>query len=96
MIKSFSSKGVKDSYNGINSRYSRSLPRELHNKVYRLLDQLNAVTLIETLQVPSSNHLEKLRGKLKEFWSIRINKQWRIIFKWNDANAEDVGIIDYH
>jgi proteic killer suppression protein len=47
MIKSFSSKRVKDIYNGINSRYSRSLPKELHNKAYRLLDQLNAITLVE-------------------------------------------------
>ncbi|KAF5271646.1 hypothetical protein FQR65_LT05267 [Abscondita terminalis] len=58
--------------------------RKLHNKAYRLLDQLNAITLVETLQVPPSNHLEKLRGTLKEFWSIRINKQRRIIFKWNN------------
>lgn len=96
MIKSFSSKVVQDIYNGLNSRHSRSLPKELYTKAYRLLDQLNAVTLVQTLQIPPSNHLEKLRGKLKEFWSIRINKQWRIIFKWNNGNAEEVDIIDYH
>jgi len=48
------------------------------------------------LAIPPSNHLEKLRGNLEEFWSIRINKQWRIIFKWNNGNAEEVDIIDYH
>lgn len=95
MIKSFSSKVAQDIYNGLNSRYSRTLPKELH-KAYRLLDQLNAITLVETLQIPPSNHLEKLTGKLKEFWSIRINKQWRIIFKWDKGNAEKVDIIDYH
>jgi proteic killer suppression protein len=96
MIKGFSSKLAKDIYNGANSRYSRSLPKELHDKTCRLLDQLNAITLVETLQIPPSNHLEKLRGKLKEFWSIRINKQSRIIFKWNNGHAEEVDIIDYH
>jgi proteic killer suppression protein len=46
--------------------------------------------------VPPSNRLEKLKGKLKEFYSIRVNSQWRIIFKWNNGNAELVEIIDYH
>ena len=96
MIKSFSSKVAKDIYKGTNSRHSRSLRKELHNKAYRLLDQINAISLIETLKIPPSNHLEKLRGNLKDFWSIRINKQWRIIFRWNNGNAEEVDIIDYH
>ncbi len=96
MIKSFSSKTVEDIFNGVNSRYSRSLPKELHEKAYRLLDQINAITLVETLKIPPSNHLEKLGGKLKAFWSIRINKQWRIIFKWNNGNAKEVNIVDYH
>lgn len=96
MIKSFSSKVAQDIYHGLNSRYSRTLPKALHSKAYRLLDQLNAITLVETLQIPPSNHLEKLQGKLKGFWSIRINKQWRIIFKWDKGNAEEVDIIDYH
>ena len=95
MIKSFSNKVAADIYNGVNSRYSRSLPRELHSKAYRLLDQINAITEVETLRVPPSNHLEKLKGDLKTFWSIRINKQWRVIFKWNNGNAEEVNII-YH
>jgi proteic killer suppression protein len=46
--------------------------------------------------VPPSNRLEKLSGNLKEYYSIRINKKWRIIFKWNEGFAEDVKIIDYH
>lgn len=96
MIKSFSSKVAEDIYNGVSSRYSRSLPKELHHKAHRLLDQINAITFIETLKIPPSNHLERLRGNLKEFWSIRINKQWRIIFKWKYSNAEAVDIVDYH
>ena len=46
--------------------------------------------------IPPSNRLEKLKGNLKDFYSIRINNQWRIIFKWNNGNAEHVEIIDYH
>jgi toxin HigB-1 len=48
------------------------------------------------LKVPPSNRLEKLKGNLKEFNSIRINNQWRIIFKWNNGNALEVEIVDYH
>ena len=55
----------------------------------------NSVDLAD-LRIPSSNRLEKLSGKLKDFYSIRINDQWRIVFKWNSGNAFEVEIIDYH
>lgn len=48
------------------------------------------------LRIPPSNRLEKLSGNLKEFYSIRINDQWRIVFKWLDGNAAEVRIVDYH
>ncbi|MCY7361081.1 MAG: type II toxin-antitoxin system RelE/ParE family toxin, partial [Ignavibacteria bacterium] len=51
---------------------------------------------LNDLQEPPSNRLEKLKGNLKDFYSIRINNQWRIVFKWNNGNAELVEIIDYH
>ncbi len=69
---------------------------ELHAKAHRLFDQINAATQIETLKVPPSNNLEKLEGTLKGFWSIRINIKWRIIFRWEDGDASDVDIVDYH
>lgn len=62
----------------------------------RKLRMLNSSQDINDLMVPPSNRLEKLKGKLREFYSIRINNQWRIIFKWNNGNAELVEIIDYH
>jgi proteic killer suppression protein len=96
MIKDFASKKAADIYNGLNTRYSRLLPKQLHCKAQRLFDQLNAVTKIETLRVPPSNNLEKLKGDLAEFWSIRINVQWRIIFTWKEGNAYAVDIVDYH
>ena len=96
MIKNIASKITEDIYHGINSRYARQISSELHGKICRLLDQLDAVTQVETLRIPPSNRLEKLKGKLSDYWSLRINKQWRIIFKWQDGNAYDVEIVDYH
>ncbi len=96
MIRNLASKTEEDIYNGKNSRYARRIPKELHGKICRLLDQLNAVTQLETLRIPPSNNLEKLKGNLSDYWSLRINKQWRIIFKWETNSAHDVEIVDYH
>ena len=57
---------------------------------------LNNSVDIADLRIPPSNRLEKLSGKLKDFYSLRINDQWRIIFRWNNGNASGVEIIDYH
>ena len=74
----------------------KQLPIEIQNVGRRKLRMLNNSVNLTDLRVPPSNRLEKLSGKLKEFYSIRINDQWRIIFKWNAGNALDVEIIDYH
>jgi len=96
MIRSFQSKTAQDIYDGVNSRYARKIPIELHPKCQRLFDQLNAATRAETLNVPPSNRLEKLSGNLKGYWSIRVNKQWRVIFKWEEGEALSVDVLDYH
>jgi proteic killer suppression protein len=96
MIKSFGSKTAEHIFDGMDSKHSRKLQSELHPKAIRLLDQINAITKIETLRVPPSNNLEKLIGKYKDYWSIRINQQWRIIFQWTDGDAYEVDIVDYH
>jgi toxin HigB-1 len=62
----------------------------------RKLEALNAASRLEDLRVPPSNRLEKLKGDLHAFHSIRINDQWRLIFKWLDGEAHDVRIVDYH
>jgi proteic killer suppression protein len=72
------------------------LPRELHGKARRLLDQINAAPILDFLRIPPSNRLEKLRGDLAGYWSLRINEQWRIIFRWEGGDALDVEITDYH
>lgn len=96
MILSFRSKTAQEIFDGKSSRLARKIPSELHSKVHRLFDQLNAVTKIETLRVPPSNRLEKLKGDLKQYWSLRINQQWRVIFQWEDGNAHQVDVVDYH
>jgi proteic killer suppression protein len=62
----------------------------------RRLEALHAAARLEDLKVPPSNRLEKLRGDLQGFHSIRINDQWRIIFRWVDGHAHDVAVVDYH
>jgi toxin HigB-1 len=62
----------------------------------RKLEAVNAATRLDDLRVPPSNRLEKSRESLSEFYSIRINDQWRVIFKWSNGDAYDVSIVDYH
>ena len=62
----------------------------------RKLEAVNAASRLEDLMVPPSNRLERLKGDLKSYHSIRINDQWRVIFKWIDGEADDVQIVDYH
>ncbi len=62
----------------------------------RKLDMLHAAAKLDDLKVPPSNRLEKLEGNLKGFYSIRINDQWRLIFRWAEGNAQDVRVTDYH
>jgi proteic killer suppression protein len=62
----------------------------------RKLEALNAAARLDDLRVPPSNHLEKLKGDLRGFHSVRINDQWRVIFQWIDGHAHEVSIVDYH
>ena len=93
MIVSFGSKDTEKIWNG---RRVAKLPIEIQNIGRRKLRMLNNSQDIKDLTIPPSNRLEKLGGNLKGFYSIRINQQWRIIFKWNSGQALDVAIVDYH
>ncbi|TXE10771.1 plasmid maintenance system killer family protein [Gelidibacter salicanalis] len=93
MILSFGSKETEQIWNGIRVK---KMPIKIQNLGRRKLRMLNNSLDISDLRIPPSNRLEKLTGKLSEFYSIRINKQWRIIFIWNKGNAREVEIIDYH
>ncbi|MGC2063477.1 MAG: type II toxin-antitoxin system RelE/ParE family toxin [Thermodesulfovibrionales bacterium] len=72
------------------------LPAQLHNVARRKLRMVAATTTLETLRVPPHNRLEALKGNSEGQWSIRINDQWRICFQWQNGNAIDVEITDYH
>ena len=93
MIVSFGNLVTEKVWNGIKVK---ALPIEIQNIGRRKLRMLNNSVDIGDLRIPPSNRLEKLQGKLKIFYSIRINDQWRIIFKWNVGNASETEIIDYH
>ncbi|MEI8278463.1 MAG: type II toxin-antitoxin system RelE/ParE family toxin [Bacteroidota bacterium] len=93
MILSFGSKETERIWNGDTVA---KLTNEVQHVGRRKLRMLNNSQTMDDLKIPPSNRLEKLSGKSKEYYSIRINDQWRIIFKWQNGNATDVEIIDYH
>jgi proteic killer suppression protein len=74
----------------------KGLSAEVQRAALRKLLILDAAARIEDLRVPPGNRLEALRGSLRGFHSIRVNDQWRIVFRWSEGNASDVRIIDYH
>ena len=93
MIGSFGNKSTRKIWEG---ERVKDYSTELQELARRKLRMLNNSQNLSDLQIPPSNRLEKLKGNLNDFYSIRINNQWRIIFKWNNSNAFEVEIIDYH
>jgi proteic killer suppression protein len=93
MIISFGSRETRLVWEG---RWVNSLPIEVQEIARRKLRMLHVSTTLQDLLIPPSNRLEKLQGDLKSYYSIRINRQWRLIFKWTGGHAEYVKIIDYH
>jgi len=96
VIGDFGDKTTEDVFVGTNSRDARRIPQELWPIVRRKLDMLNAAVDLQDLRVPPANRLEKLRGDLARFHSIRVNDQYRIIFVWAEGNASEVRVLDYH
>ena len=93
MVVSFGSRETQRIWDGIRVK---KLPLEVQNIGRRKLRMLHNSVDLNDLRDPPSNRLEKLGGDRKEFYSIRINKQWRVIFRWEAGNAGEVEIIDYH
>lgn len=92
MIKSFANKETASLYETGHSRKFSSI----QHIALRKLDMLNAAVNVNTLRIPPGNHLEQLHGDRDGQYSIRINDQWRICFRWLDENPQDVEIVDYH
>jgi proteic killer suppression protein len=91
MIISFGSKDTEKIWIGVRVK---NLPQEIQQIGRRKLRMLNNSTSISDLKIPPSNRIEKLRGN--NFYSIRINDKWRVVFRWENNNAFDVEIMDYH
>ena len=96
MIISFGDKRTEDLFHGRLSAKRRSFPENLQNVSLRKLDILNAASSLLELSSPPSNRLELLKGELRGRYSIRINDQWRLVFRFESSNAYDVEITDYH
>lgn len=93
MIKSFGDTETEKIWRG---EFSLKLPTAIQAVARRKLRMLNNAQDLNDIKVPPANRLEKLTGSFKGFYSIRINQQWRIVFGWQNGNAFDVRIIDYH
>lgn len=93
MIQSFGDKETEKIWNGFRSK---KFPNEIQQIARRKLRMINNAQGINDLRIPPSKYLEKLSGNLTGFYSVRINKQWRIVFKWEDNQAFEVEILDYH
>lgn len=96
MILSFGDKLTEDLYHGESSSKTRKFPPDLKSLALRKLDMINAAHTAQDLRVPPGNRLELLKGDLAGFSSIRINDQFRIVFKFKDGQATQVRIADYH
>jgi proteic killer suppression protein len=96
VILSFGDKVTEALYNGLDTKSVRHLPPDVMRKMLNKLDVINGAHDLLDLRSPPGNRLEALRGKLSGYYSIRVNDQWRIISRWQDGNAYEVQLTDYH
>lgn len=95
MIRTFGDDATKDPFNGVRSARARRFPPDIIARARRVLDHVHQAASLDDLRAFPSYRLEKLKGGLADFWSVRVNDQWRVVFKW-DGGARDVSIVDYH
>jgi len=93
VIRTFSCKETERIFNGVQSR---KFPVSIQSRAFTVLVQLHSASDLAQLRIPPSNRLHSLAGNLKGFWSLSINMQWRVIFRWEGGEATDVKITDYH
>ena len=96
MIVSFGDKTTEDIFHGRDTKAARRIAQPLWPRIQTKLDLLNASTLLADLRVPRSSRLEKLRGHWRGFYSLRVNDQYRLVFRFVNGTALDVRCIDYH
>jgi toxin HigB-1 len=96
MIVSFGDDATADLYHGRITHRVRRFPPAIKHPAIRKLDMLNAADRLNDLREPPGNRLELLKGELSGYHSIRVNDQWRIVFRWEENNAHRVSLTDYH
>ena len=96
MIESFGNRLAEDLFDDRNSRATRAFPPELRRVARRKLLYMHDAAELKDLRVPPGNRLEVLKGNRKGFHSIRINDQWRVVFRWQSGQTLDVQVVDYH
>ena len=96
MIVSFGDKTTADIFHGLSTKAARNITPQLWPRIQAKLDLLNACASLGDLRVPPSNRLEKLRGDWTGFYSVRVNDQYRIVFRFTSGSASDVQCVDYH
>jgi len=96
LIASFADRATEALFHGETGKAIRRIPSDIRSVARRKLDMINAAHALNDLRVPPGNRLESLKGELKGKHSIRINDQWRVVFRWENGDAHDVEIDDYH
>lgn len=96
MIVSFGDRATEDLFHGRPTSRILRLPHDIVEMALIKLDMLNGAAAILDMKSPPGNRLEALKGDQKGFHSIRVNDQWRIVFRWENNNAHDVRLMDYH
>lgn len=96
MIQSFGDAATEDIFHGTNTKAARTIPKDLWSVVRRKLDMVNAATSVSALRIPPGNRLEALKGNRASSFSIRVNDQYRITFRFEAEDAHDVRCEDYH
>jgi toxin HigB-1 len=95
MIVSFRDSWLRDFF--VEDTKSRKIPADLEDRLFRKIQMIDDAATDQDLRVPPSNHFEKLRGNLEGFHSIRVNQQWRLIFRWDGSRGEATGVyLDDH
>ncbi len=96
MIVSFGDRATEDLYHGRPTSRAHRFPHDIVGLVLVKLDMLNGAAAVRDLKSPPGNRLEALRGDLKGLHSVRVNDQWRVVFRWENSGAYDVRLVDYH
>ena len=96
VIRTLADDTTRDIWNGVNSKAARRIPRDMWSIIQRKLDQIDSVTKLDDLKVPPGNRLHALMGDLAGFHAIRVNDQYRIIFRFEGPDSYDVRCADCH